>query len=71
MIYAVICAEVEDAKQRVHESVDDMALQAQVEILRDVLKASFHLRQFASWHLRSAGQIRRFEAAKLKQGEAK
>ena len=54
-----------------HLDIERMAKQAQVEIIQMKYRALLHIKLVASWHMRSLAQIRRFEEAKIKQGEGK
>lgn len=58
-------------QQRRHQAIDEQALLARLEINRMALKARLHIADLCRFHTRSIGQVRRFEAAKLKQGELK
>ncbi|MDD4913373.1 MAG: hypothetical protein PHP57_13860 [Sideroxydans sp.] len=59
------------AIERIHQTVDAMAKQAQIEAKQMHFRALCKIRLTASWHTRSLGQIRRYEAARTTQGEIK
>ena len=58
-------------QQRRHQAIEHHALLARLEINRMALSARLHIADMCSYHTRSIGQVRRFEAAKLKQGDLK
>lgn len=58
-------------QQRRHQAIEHQALLARLEINRMALKAHLHIADMCRYHTRSIWQVRRFEAAKLKQGELK
>lgn len=54
-----------------HAEIDRHAQVALLEISRAAMVARLKIADLAGWHARSIGQQRRFNAAKLKQGDLK
>ncbi len=58
-------------QQRRHQAIDHQALLARLEINRMARNARLYIYDLCRFHTRSIVQVRRFEAAKLKQGDLK
>ena len=58
-------------QQRRHQAIEHHALLARIAISQMALKARLHIADLCRLHTSSIGQVRRFEAAKLKQGDLK
>jgi len=58
-------------QERRHQAIEHQALLALIEIKRTGIHARLKINDLCRFHTRSIGQVRRFEAAKLNQGESK
>ena len=58
-------------QQRRHQAIEHHALLVNFELTKQAMQARQKIADMCRFHTRSIGQQRRFEAAKLKQGDLK